>query len=403
MKKKIVKKSKTRKKTYTTYCSSYGKVAEEHSGFGNREAVYLNYGELFCGPGGLAYGALRACAHNEEETYRLRHVWASDFDEDACETYRHNICPDSPKSVITKDVRFLNISKLEEIEAFAFGFPCNDFSLVGDKKGINGKYGPLYNYGIKVIDCLKPKFFIAENVSGIVSANNGSAFKTIVRDLKSSGGGYKLTAHLYKAEEYGIPQTRHRIIIVGIHESLGLSFQVPAPTTLGKHITAREALEIPPIPSTAMNQDRTTQSKTVVERLKHIQPGDNVWNSNMPEHLRLNVKGARISQIYRRLHPDKPSYTITGSGGGGTHCYHWLEPRALTNRERARLQTFPDGYEFKGSKESVRKQIGMAVPPKLSEIITTAVLKTFAGVKYNSISANMSFEETNLELSFGGL
>lgn len=89
----------------------------------------------------------------------------------------------------------------------------------------------------------------------------------------------------------------------------------------------------------------------------------------MPEDLQLNIKGAKISQIYKRLDPTKPSYTVTGSGGGGTHIYHWSEPRALTNRERARLQTFPDTYEFIGSKESVRKQIGMAVPCQGAKII----------------------------------
>ena len=108
----------------------------------------------------------------------------------------------------------------------------------------------------------------------------------------------------------------------------------------------------------------------VIERLKHIKPGENAFTANIPKHLQLNMKsGAKISQIYKRLHPDVPSYTVTGSGGGGTHIYHWEEPRSLTNRERARLQTFPDNYRFIGTKESVRKQIGMAVPPLGAKII----------------------------------
>ena len=115
----------------------------------------------------------------------------------------------------------------------------------------------------------------------------------------------------------------------------------------------------------------------------------NVFNSELPENLRLNVKGAKLSQIYKRLDPKKPSYTVTGSGGGGTHVYHWEEPRALTNRERARLQTFPDEFEFLGSKESVRKQIGMAVPPAAAKIILTAILKTFAKINYESIEPNI--------------
>ena len=76
---------------------------------------------------------------------------------------------------------------------------------------------------------------------------------------------------------------------------------------------------------------------------------ENAWTAKLPDHLKLNVKGATISQIYKRLDPNKPAYTVTGSGGGGTHVYHWKEPRALTNRERARLQTFPDDFKFHGS------------------------------------------------------
>ena len=109
----------------------------------------------------------------------------------------------------------------------------------------------------------------------------------------------------------------------------------------------------------------------------------------MPENLQLKVKGAKISQIYKRLDPTKVAYTVTGSGGGGTHIYHWSENRALTNRERARLQTFPDDYIFYGSKESVRKQIGMAVPCEGAKIIFEAVLKTFAGIKYEFVEPNI--------------
>ena len=94
--------------------------------------------------------------------------------------------------------------------------------------------------------------------------------------------------------------------------------------------------------------------------------------------------------IYKRLDPDKPAYTVTGSGGGGTHIYHWDEPRALTNRERARLQTFPDDFKFIGSKESVRRQIGMAVPVQGAKIILEAVLKTLQGIPYESVEPTHS-------------
>ena len=154
-------------------------------------------------------------------------------------------------------------------------------------------------------------------------------------------------------------------------------------------VTCRNAIENPPIPQDALNNEKTAQSAKVVERLRHIKPGQNAFTADLPEELQLNVKGAKISQIYKRLDPTKPAYTVTGSGGGGTHIYHWSEPRALTNRERARLQTFPDTYYFQGSKESVRKQIGMAVPCQGAKIIFEAILKTFAGIPYESMEPNL--------------
>ena len=121
--------------------------------------------------------------------------------------------------------------------------------------------------------------------------------------------------------------------------------------------------------------------------LSKIPEGKNIWNvqddKDFPKHLKLNVKRAKLSQIYKRLDSNKPSYTVTGSGGGGTHIYHWKDDRSLTNRERARLQTFPDDHYFIGSKESVRKQIGMAVPVQGSKIIFKSILDTISNKKYH--------------------
>ena len=349
-------------------------------------------GELFCGPGGLAIGAMNAKVSQTGTTYSVSHAWASDFDVDSCQTYINNICPKQPDSVICQDVKTLNIKNLSPIDAFAYGFPCNDFSIVGQKKGFDGTFGPLYSYGVKVLNYFKPKFFIAENVGGIRSANNGMAFRKIVDDLENAGNGYDLTIHNYNFDEYGVPQSRHRVIIVGMDKSLGVILEIPEPTTGKKPITAIEALEKPPILADAPNNEITAQSEKVIERLKYTKPWQNAWNASLPDHLKLNVKSAKLSQIYRRLDPNKPSYTITGSGGGGTHGYHWKEHRALTNRERARLQTFPDDFIFSGKKESVRKQIGMAVSPKMSQIIFESVLKTLAKVKYKSVASNISVE-----------
>lgn len=348
-------------------------------------AIY-RLGELFCGPGGLAWGATNADIGRDD--FGIVHAWANDYDSDTCDTYRHNICPQDPESVIWGDVRKIDLENLPPISALAFGFPCNDFSVVGEQKGFDGKFGPLYSYGVKILKSHRPEWFLAENVGGLRSANEGNAFQVILKDMQDAG--YRVYPNLYKFEEYGVPQARHRVIIVGIREDLPYEFRIPS-TNLYREcdVTCRNAIENPPIPQDALNNEKTAQSAIVVERLKHIKPGQNAFTADLPEELQLNVRGAKISQIYKRLDPTKPAYTVTGSGGGGTHIYHWSEPRALTNRERARLQTFPDTYYFQGSKESVRKQIGMAVPCQGAKIIFEAILKTFAGIPYESMEPNL--------------
>lgn len=345
-------------------------------------------GELFCGPGGIACGAMRA--KSNDGRFSIAHAWANDYDPDTCQTYIKNICPDSPETVHCGDVRELDIASLGEIDAFCYGFPCNSFSNVGEHKGLaNEKFGQLYWYGIEVLRTYKPKWFIAENVSGIRSAGSGD-FQIILNDMRDAG--YRLSVNLYKAEEYGIPQTRHRVIIVGIRNDISVEYRVPDPAQYAHcDITARTALSN--IPSNAPNNEMRKLSKDVVRRLSLIRPGENVWQAaermgaDFPEELKIKTK-TKISQIYRKLDPEKPAYTVTAAGGGGTYMYHWTD-RELTNRERARIQTFPDDYEFVGNYSSVRKQIGMAVPCRLSEIVITAILNSFAGIEYPWVKENM--------------
>ena len=352
----------------------------------------FRFGELFCGPGGLGLAAKSVSVVSKNVKYSIQHAWATDYDKDTCNTYRNNICPNYPESVVFKDIRKLNFRKLKDIsdiDGLAFGFPCNDFSVVGEQKGINGVYGPLYSYGVNALRYFSPKWFLAENVGGLRNSNEGTAFALILKELFESG--YSIYPHLYKFNQYGVPQNRQRIIIIGIRKDIDVVFKVPSTKPFTDiDISAKNALENPPIPKDFPNHDFTKQSHQVIERLKHIKPGENAFTAELPDHLTLNVKGAKISQIYKRLDASKPAYTITGSGGGGTHVYHWKENRALTNRERARLQTFPDNFEFVGSKESVRKQIGMAVPPRGVQIIFEALLKSFAKIEYDSINYNIN-------------
>jgi DNA (cytosine-5)-methyltransferase 1 len=392
-------------------------------------------GELFCGPGGMALGAKLAAEQFQKKyggNWLIEHVWGVDRDPNAIKTYNVNNLGEGIQcdAMAFAESRYgcdhKTISSFKPITALAFGFPCNDFSMVGQKKGLKGDYGLLYKAGIEAINHTNPKWFIAENVSGIHSANAGEAFKQILSELAAAGKGYDLTVNLYKFEDYGVPQYRHRYIIVGIRKDQKVKFKIPAPTHLKHHVSVKTALTRP-YEDGVTGRELTRQQSQIEERLLFTPPWRNAWyleemldmsaeerraalaeapwykeklqhlsNDQIIERIkacRLHCTRARMSHIYRRLHPDKPSYTITGSGGGGTHVYHWKECRALTNRERARLQGFPDWFEFKGQKEQVRKQIGMAVPPEGAKVIFEAILKTFAGIEYEFVDPSYKPEE----------
>lgn len=399
------------------------------------ENCSFSLGELFCGPGGMAIAAARTMpvtTLSRQATYTLRHSWGVDFSKSAIETFNANL---DNQGIHMDAWEFVNkhLDSAHRVNALAFGFPCNSFSEVGERKGVHDeKFGNLYQTGIKVIETYNVEWFVAENVSGINARDKGRQFKKILRELSAAGVGYDVTAHLYKFEEYGVPQARHRYVIVGIRHDIAekrhLVFRPPAPTHGPGRIpfvTASDALSVVKN-HTKWGGDFTRQSEKVVWRLKFTSPGENAWKLDelvdevrypddrllkylkaLPwyradiaplgslaeirrkiEECRLHCSRARMSHIYRRLRADKPAYTLTGSGGGGTHVYHWNEHRALTNEERAALQSFPEDFAFSGTSEQIRKQIGMAVPTKGAKLIFESILKTFAGVEYPYVEPN---------------
>ena len=391
----------------------------------------FNLGELFCGPGGMAIASTLVepvLAANGEE-FSLTHSWGVDYSHAAIETFKANLGEANGIEMDASEFVSHGLTQRRKINALAFGFPCNSFSSVGESEGLNNaKFGTLYQTGIRVLERYHPLWFIAENVSGISKIEAGEQFRRILTDLANAGRGYNVVAHLYRFEEYGVPQARHRYVIVGIRQDTArrrrIAFRPPAPTHGPGRIpfvTAREALaEV--TNQTDWGGRRTRQSATVVNRLIFTPPGENAWKLDeiiqwpddaldaylrqLPwyerdiapigpigrireeiEHAQLHCTRARMSHIYRRLQADAPAYTITGSGGGGTHVYHWEEHRALTNEERAALQTFPRTFRFWGTPEQIRKQIGMAVPTIGAIAIFQAILKTFARIPYESVEA----------------
>lgn len=344
----------------------------------------LRLGELFSGAGGLSLGALQA----EWKGKGYAHHWAVDRDADACRTYLKSVPGADGRTVLCEDVRTVDLAALPKIDVLAFGFPCNDFSTLGYRKGLDGPHGRLYEEGVRALAAHRPLAFVAENVRGLAFDAGGATLRRILCEFAAAGPGYRVTPHLYRAEGYGVPQLRRRIVIVGIRKDLGKSFRVPAPDA-GPPRTAREGLENPPVPEGAANREPWRISPVVLERLSFVPPGGNARKAELPERLARGLDRAGFSNCYRRLHPDRPAFTVTASTGGGAHTYHWSEPRALTNRERARLQTFPDAFAFEGSRSSVARQIGMAVPPELARRVFRALLMTLHGGEYPSVEANI--------------
>lgn len=184
--------------------------------------------------------------------------------------------------------------------------------------------------------------------------------------------------HLYNFAEYGVPQFRERVLFVGIRLDTGFNFIHPKPShgpNAGtSYFTAGEALK--GVEKVVANNEHINVKEKTRKMLELIPEGGNF--TDIPKDNPLYVKGM-ISHVYRRLKLDEPAKTIIAAGGGGTWGYHYPEPRPLTNRERARLQSFPDDFVFEGNITEVRRQIGNAVPPVGVRAVAKRLLPLFTG------------------------
>ena len=305
---------------------------------------------LFSGCGGMDLGFTQA-------GYDI--LWANDFIERACATYAYNI----GDHIVCDDITKINLKNIPDVDIIIGGFPCQDFSMIWKRGGIETDRGNLYRYFVEAVKLKKPKIFVAENVKGLLTANDGKAVEQIARDFAEIG--YIVDVDLYNFANYGVPQLRERIFIVGVRADLDWSFSKPQATHNPKtHITAGQALR--GVKSVKLNQERQNIADKTRRMLEMIPEGGNF--SDIPKDSPLYVKGM-ISHVYRKLDRKKPSTTIIAGGGGGTWGYHYEEPRPLTNRERARLFGYPDDFFFVGSISEVRKQIGNSVPPPAAKIL----------------------------------
>lgn len=323
---------------------------------------------IFSGCGGLDLGF-------HKEGYRC--VWANDFEKWAVESYRAYFGDVIHLQDITKIDPYTD-KTIPDCDIVLGGFPCQDFSIIWKQPGLNGTRGGLFRHFAEFVDAKKPKAFVAENVKGLLTANGGKAIDTILKDFESITPGYVVKPHLYNFADYGVPQFRERVLFVGVRIDTGFNFVHPKPTHgpngTKPYFTAGEALE--GAEKVPFNNEHINIKDKTRRMLELIPEGGNF--TDIPKDNPLYVKGM-ISHVYRRIKRDEPAKTIIAAGGGGTWGYHYPEPRPLTNRERARLQSFPDDFEFKGSITEVRRQIGNAVPPEGVRLVARRLLPLFTG------------------------
>jgi DNA (cytosine-5)-methyltransferase 1 len=341
---------------------------------------------MFSGCGGMDLGA--------EESGRARVVWANDNEHWAVETYKRNL----GNYIVEGDITELDVPDVP-CDILLAGPPCQDYSTLWNHDGLKTARGNLFRQVARFLHELRPAAFVLENVPGLLSANHGAAWTLVRHALRApssfAGGNrdtpgvrYDISAQVIDMADLGVPQNRERLIVVGIRRDIGVRPPIIPSPFAGRHLTVSDALDADPLPDDACNHERGLDSPEVVKRLEMIPPGSNY--EVIPDGHPLAVKGL-ISHVYRRLDPAKPAYTMISGGGGGTHGYHHAEPRRLSNREKARLQGFPDDFAFEfgevrtrsSAYARVRRQIGNAVPPPVAKLITEAVAEVLlsAGVR----------------------
>ena len=288
---------------------------------------------LFSGAGGLDLGLIQG-GHEV--------IWANDSDSDCVNTYNHNI----GKHIKLASIECIKSSQIPNCDVVVGGFPCQGFSQANLLRFSDDPRNRLYVEFLRVIKDKQPKWFLAENVRGILSLDGGAAIQKIEQDF--SKAGYRVQKRLFNTADFGVPQTRWRVIIAGTRQDLTNSFEYiyPAPThskngggNLQKWISIGSALKGVPEPESEHHL------------ANHIYSQYKITNRNFTGH--------------RTTNAEKPSPTILARGNGkGGVCalQHPKNHRRMSIREQAILQTFPLNFEFFGKMNSCYRQVGNAVP-----------------------------------------
>ena len=301
---------------------------------------------LFAGAGGLDLGFIQA---------GFRIVWANDNNRDAVETYRNNL----GNHIVFRDIAKVAAEEIPDCDVLIGGFPCQGFSVANLKRNTSDERNLLYREYLRVLKAKKPKVFLAENVRGILSLDSGEVINMIINDFTEAG--YNVQYKLMNAADYGVPQKRMRVIIVGVRDDIQGTFKYPKPT------------------HSKYPNDDLLPWITMREALKDIPDPDSPNASDVPNNVYSHYKVAPRNFTGHRLSDgEQPSPTILarGNGGGGVCAIpHYNGKRRLSVRESASIQSFPLNFKFYGSMGSCYRQIGNAVPAKLANALAVEIRK----------------------------
>ena len=324
------------------------------------------YIDLFSGSGGLSLGFDWAGFNN---------VFSVEYDHEICKTYRHNFPNHNLiECDITKleDSAILDLIKGKKIDAVIGGPPCQGFSMAGNigRHFADDPRNYLFKEFVRIVKLVKPQCFVMENVARLYTRLKGQTREEIIQHFKALG--YAVDARIVCASDYGVPQNRYRVLFIGKLTD-NASYQICFPEKiLGKPKTIKDAIEkYPPLESgqdsEIPNHEAMVHSPQMLEKMSYVKDGGG--RESIPQNIRPKKGDIRK---YIRYDSTKPSICITGDM---RKVFHYCQNRALTVRELAAIQTYPDSFVFLGSKIKQQQMVGNSVPPVLAKAIAEAVKK----------------------------
>lgn len=323
----------------------------------------LKYIDLFSGAGGFSLGF---------DNKGFQNVFSVDIEHSFCKTYNHNF---PSHNLIQKDICEVTDSELkylkeyDEIDVVIGGPPCQGFSIAGNigRKFIEDPRNRLFKEFVRVVKVVEPTYFVMENVARLYNHNKGNTRKEVINDFENLG--YNVECKILNSADYGVPQVRKRVIFIGTKNNQEILFPKKE---VDKYVTVKQALSSYPKlesgqESKIPNHIAMSHSEQMLHKMSFVSDGGD--RNQIPEQIRPKSGDVRK---YIKYSSNKPSVTVTGDM---RKIFHYEQNRALTVRELAKLQSFPDDFEFKGTKISQQQQVGNSVPPKMAEAIAGVIIK----------------------------